>query len=249
MGAVRPRRLSVALLLLLLNLREERSEDLVVRDRRLVHPRVFDELPRGQGGAFELDDDLAVVRLAHEHLLTRRAADEFAAVEQVHHALVVQRQVLRHSPLFLPREHVIKPFVRQQRPVRVMRALPLAREAPVQFSTNSGANAFAASTSEMLRSRNSLTRRSWRAPSGPWRHADDGRFGAVERHGLAVPAQVALGRCEVVERRLRPHEAQLHQPSRRVVHVHERRALRPAILEPVMLAPSICTNSPRQARR
>ena len=59
---------------------------------------------------------------------------------------------------------------------------------------------------------------------------------AVERHRLAVPAQVRGGRCEVVERGLGLDEAELHGAARRIIDVHEQRARRAAILEPRVLA-------------
>ena len=56
----------------------------------------------------------------------------------------------------------------------------------------------------------------------------------VERDRLAVPLQIGPRRLEIIERRLRLHKLQMHQPARRIVDVNEQRALRPARLKPPM---------------
>src|SRR5215475_4669290 len=56
----------------------------------------------------------------------------------------------------------------------------------------------------------------------------------VERYRLAVPLQIGARRLEIIERRLRLHELQMHQPARRIVDVNEQRTLRPARLKPPM---------------
>src|SRR5438105_8082602 len=57
----------------------------------------------------------------------------------------------------------------------------------------------------------------------------------IERDRLAVPLQIGPRRLEIIERRLRLHELQMHQPARRVVDVDQQRALRSARLEPPMV--------------
>jgi len=47
--------------------------------------------------------------------------------------------------------------------------------------------------------------------------------------------QIGAGRPEVVERRFRGDEPQLHQSTRRVIHESQQRARRAAILEPGVL--------------
>src|SRR5215467_15080753 len=56
----------------------------------------------------------------------------------------------------------------------------------------------------------------------------------VERYRLAVSLQIGARRLEIIERRLRLHELQMHQLARRIVDVNEQRALRPARLKPPM---------------
>src|SRR5262245_50613453 len=43
----------------------------------------------------------------------------------------------------------------------------------------------------------------------------------VERDRLAVPLQIGPRRFEIIERRLRLHKLQMHQPARRIVDVNE----------------------------
>jgi hypothetical protein len=84
------------------NLSEKPTEDLVIGDRRLIHPRILLELSRAEGHPSALDDDLAIVAFAHEHLPPGSPSRNVVRLEQVHAALVVERQVLRDAPLFLP---------------------------------------------------------------------------------------------------------------------------------------------------
>src|SRR6201987_3783260 len=63
-------------------------------------------------------------------------------------------------------------------------------------------------------------------------HSENAVFVAVERHRLAVFLQIAAGRPEVIKRRFRGDEPQLHQPARRVTHKNQQRALWGANLEP-----------------
>ncbi len=58
---------------------------------------------------------------------------------------------------------------------------------------------------------------------------------AVQRHRLAVLLQIGAARAEVIKRRFRGDEPQLHQPARRVIHESQQRARRTAILEPGVL--------------
>ncbi len=58
---------------------------------------------------------------------------------------------------------------------------------------------------------------------------------AVEGHRLAVALQLAPGRVEVVDGGFRVHEAQLHQAAGGIVDVHQQRADRAAILEPMVV--------------
>ena len=68
-------------------------------------------------------------------------------------------------------------------------------------------------------------------------HAEDAVLVAVEGHRLAVALKIRAGRGEVVERGLALQEAQLHQPTGRVVDVDQERAAPTAVLEPGVLAP------------
>lgn len=71
------------------------------------------------------------------------------------------------------------------------------------------------------------------APGGSLvRHPENAVFVAIEGHRLSVATQVRHSRCEVVENRFGLHEAQLHQPARGVVDVHQQRAGRTALLKP-----------------
>jgi len=47
--------------------------------------------------------------------------------------------------------------------------------------------------------------------------------------------QIGAGRPEVIKRRFRGDEPQLHQPARRVIHKSQQRARRTAVLEPGVL--------------
>src|SRR5271154_6418979 len=66
-------------------------------------------------------------------------------------------------------------------------------------------------------------------------HPEDAVLVAVERHRLAMRLQIAAGRPEVIKRRFRGDEPQLHQPARRVIHKSQQRAWRAAILKPGVL--------------
>jgi hypothetical protein len=68
-------------------------------------------------------------------------------------------------------------------------------------------------------------------------HAEDAVLVAVERHRLAVAAEVRHRRVEVVEGRFGLHEPKLHQPSGRIVHIDQHRAAVRALLEPLVVAP------------
>ena len=59
---------------------------------------------------------------------------------------------------------------------------------------------------------------------------------AVERHRLAPGLQIGAGRLEIGESRFALDKLQMHQPAGCIVDKHQQRALRPAILEPPMLA-------------
>lgn len=66
--------------------------------------------------------------------------------------------------------------------------------------------------------------------------AEDTRLVAVEGDRLAVSLEVGPRRGEIVEGRLRSHEAKLLEPARRIVHVDEQGATRAPVLEPVVVA-------------
>src|SRR6201981_3240719 len=66
-------------------------------------------------------------------------------------------------------------------------------------------------------------------------HPEDAMLVTVQRHRLAVLLQIGAGRPEVVKRRFRGDEPQLHQPARRVIHKSQQRAWGGAILEPGVL--------------
>src|SRR4029077_19530452 len=74
-------------------------------------------------------------------------------------------------------------------------------------------------------------RPNWVTPSPPTSllavHPADAVLVAVERHRLAVRLQIGAGRPEVIKRRFRGGEPQLHQPARRIIHKKQHRA-RPA---------------------
>src|ERR1700674_2904787 len=58
---------------------------------------------------------------------------------------------------------------------------------------------------------------------------------AVERERLTVCLEILAGCPEVLKRRFRGDEPQLHQTARRVIHESQQRALRTAVLEPPVL--------------
>ena len=66
-------------------------------------------------------------------------------------------------------------------------------------------------------------------------HPEDAVLVTVERHRLAMRLQIGAGRPEVIKRRFRGDEPQLHQPARRIIHKSQQRARRAAILEPGVL--------------
>src|SRR5467141_3451499 len=55
-------------------------------------------------------------------------------------------------------------------------------------------------------------------------HPEDAVLVAVERDRLAVLLQIGASRPEVIKRRFRGDEPQLHQPARRVIHKSQQRA-------------------------
>src|SRR5271169_4006994 len=59
---------------------------------------------------------------------------------------------------------------------------------------------------------------------------------AVKRHRLAPDLQIGTSRVKIGESRLALDKLQMHQPADRVVDEHQQGALRPAVLEPPMLA-------------
>src|SRR5215469_1625893 len=77
-------------------------------------------------------------------------------------------------------------------------------------------------------------RPNWVLPSPP--SAPGWLTRAVKRHRLAPGFQIGAGGVEIAERRLTLDKLQLHQPARRVVDEHQQGALRPAVLEPPVLA-------------
>src|SRR6202045_5470664 len=66
-------------------------------------------------------------------------------------------------------------------------------------------------------------------------HPEDAVLVTVERHRLAMRLQIGAGRPEVIKRRFRDDEPQLHQPARRIIHKSQQRAWRAAILKPGVL--------------
>jgi hypothetical protein len=75
------------------------------------------------------------------------------------------------------------------------------------------------------------------AGSLPAVHPEDAVLVAVQRHRLAVLLQIGARRPEVIKRRFRGDEPQLHQSARRIIHKSQQRARRTAILEPGVLRP------------
>ena len=65
---------------------------------------------------------------------------------------------------------------------------------------------------------------------------EDPMLVAVERDRLAPGLQIGASRMEIGESRLTLDKLQMHQPAGRVVDKHQQGALRPAVLEPPMLA-------------
>ena len=82
-------------------------------------------------------------------------------------------------------------------------------------------------------------RPNWVTPSPPTAslavHPEDAVLVTVERHRFAMRLQIGAGRPEVIKRRFRDDEPQLHQPARRIIHKSQQRARRAAILEPGVL--------------
>src|SRR5882724_12666072 len=66
-------------------------------------------------------------------------------------------------------------------------------------------------------------------------HPEDAVLVTVERDRLAMLLQIGAGRPEVIKRRFRGDEPQLHQPARRIIHKTQQRARRAAILKPGVL--------------
>src|ERR1700749_4264927 len=69
-------------------------------------------------------------------------------------------------------------------------------------------------------------------PTASLLFSEDAVLVTIERHRLARPLEIGAGRPEVIKRRFRGDETQLHQPARRVIHKSQQRAWRAAILEP-----------------
>src|ERR1700746_948165 len=65
---------------------------------------------------------------------------------------------------------------------------------------------------------------------------EDAMLVAVERDRLAPGFQISAGRLEIGKGRLAFDKLQMHQTAGRIVNKHQQGALRPAVLEPVMLA-------------
>src|SRR6516165_409866 len=57
----------------------------------------------------------------------------------------------------------------------------------------------------------------------------------VKRHRLAIALQIRPRSDKIIERRLRLHETQMHQPTGRVINENQKGALRASVLEPPML--------------
>src|SRR6266851_10417506 len=66
-------------------------------------------------------------------------------------------------------------------------------------------------------------------------HPEDAVLVAVERNRLAMRLQIGAGRPEVIKRRFRGDEPQLHQPARRIIAESQQRARRAAVLKPGVL--------------
>src|SRR5271170_3847200 len=83
-------------------------------------------------------------------------------------------------------------------------------------------------------------RPNWVIPSPPSAprmvDAEDAMLVAVERHRLAPGLQVGARRIEISKGRLALDKLEVHQSAGRVIDEHQQGALRPAILEPPMLA-------------
>jgi len=123
------KRLRITLLLPASDVFEHVPENLVLGTRSLTHTAVLLEGACGQGDTFELDLDLTILGLADEHALARGCARELARLKQVEHALVVQREVMRHASFFLPTEQPLELLVREQRTMCIVRASRRTREA------------------------------------------------------------------------------------------------------------------------
>src|SRR5262249_46846402 len=81
-------------------------------------------------------------------------------------------------------------------------------------------------------------------------HPKDAVLVAVERHRLAMLLEIGAGCPEVIKRRFRGDEPQLHQPARRVIHKSQQRAGRAASLKPgVPAAADLPQPAPALARR
>ena len=65
---------------------------------------------------------------------------------------------------------------------------------------------------------------------------EDAMLVAIEGDRLTPGLQIGARRVEIGESRLAPDELQMHQPAGRIVDEHQQGALRPAILEPPVLA-------------
>jgi hypothetical protein len=80
-------------------------------------------------------------------------------------------------------------------------------------------------------------------------HPEDPVLVAVERYRLAMLFQISAGRPEVIKRRFRGDEPQLHQQVRRIIHETQQRAWRRGPRTRLRSEPLICTSSPRQSHR
>ena len=65
---------------------------------------------------------------------------------------------------------------------------------------------------------------------------EDPMLVAIERDRFAPGLQIGAGRMEIGKGRLALDKLQMHQSASRIVDKHQQGALRPAILEPPMLA-------------
>src|SRR5467141_3055930 len=66
-------------------------------------------------------------------------------------------------------------------------------------------------------------------------HPEDAVLVAVERDRLAMLLQIGARRPEVIKRRFRGDEPQLHKPARRIIDESQQRGRRAALLEPGVL--------------